>query len=102
MFFYVFSVLCLLCLCTRLFICALWPPAGTVLTSKLSIVVSINLGTMNIIQNKDTHIKTKCIEKVCKLREYQRTSPVAGTGFSLIAFVFYVPVNSYGLIETVG
>ena len=23
-----FSVLCLLCLCTRLFICALWSPAG--------------------------------------------------------------------------
>ena len=22
------SVLCLLCLCARLFICALWPPAG--------------------------------------------------------------------------
>ena len=25
---YVFSVLCLLCLCARLFICALWSPAG--------------------------------------------------------------------------
>ena len=23
-----FSVLCLLCLCARLFICALWSPAG--------------------------------------------------------------------------
>ena len=35
-----FSVLCLLCLCARLFICALWPPAGKGLTSWLSIVVS--------------------------------------------------------------
>ena len=35
-----FSVLCLLCLCARLFICALWSPAGTGLTSWLSFVVS--------------------------------------------------------------
>ena len=30
------SVLCLLCLCARLFICALWSPAGKGLTSWLS------------------------------------------------------------------
>ena len=36
----VFSVLCLLCLCARLFICALWSPAGKGLTSWLSFVVS--------------------------------------------------------------
>ena len=36
--FMFFFVLCLLCLCARLFICALWPPAG--LTSWLSSVVS--------------------------------------------------------------
>ena len=35
-----FSVLCLLCLCARLFICALWSPAGKELTSWLSFVVS--------------------------------------------------------------
>ena len=35
-----FSVLRLLCLCARLFICALWSPAGKGLTSWLSIVVS--------------------------------------------------------------
>ena len=35
-----FSVLCLLCRCTRLFICALWSPAGKGLTSWLSLVVS--------------------------------------------------------------
>ena len=38
MFF--FSVLCLLCLCARLFICDLWSPAGKGLTSSLSFVVS--------------------------------------------------------------
>ena len=38
MFF--FSVLCLLCLCASLFICALWSPAGKGLTSWLSFVVS--------------------------------------------------------------
>ena len=35
-----FSVLCLLCLCARLFICALWSPAGKGLTSWLSFVES--------------------------------------------------------------
>ena len=35
-----FSVLCLLCLCVRLFIFALWSPAGKGLTSWLSYVVS--------------------------------------------------------------
>ena len=35
-----FSVLCLLCLCTRLFVCALWLPTGKGLTSWLSFVVS--------------------------------------------------------------
>ena len=34
------SVLCLLCLCARLFICALWSPAGKGLTPWLSLVVS--------------------------------------------------------------
>ena len=35
-----FSVLCLLCLCVCLFICAFWSPAGKGLTSWLSFVVS--------------------------------------------------------------
>ena len=35
-----YSVLCLLCLCAPLFICALWSPAGKGLTSWLSFVVS--------------------------------------------------------------
>ena len=34
------SVLCLLCVCARLFICVLWSPAGKGLTSWLSFVVS--------------------------------------------------------------
>ena len=36
---YVLSILCLLCLCARLFICDLWSPAGKDLTSWLSFVV---------------------------------------------------------------
>ena len=37
---YFCSVLCLLCLCACLFICALWSPAGKGLTSWLPFVVS--------------------------------------------------------------
>ena len=37
--FYVFSVFRLLCLCSRLFMCALWSHAGKGLTSWLSFVV---------------------------------------------------------------
>ena len=39
--FYVLSVLCVVCLCARLFTCisALWSPAGIGLTSWLSFVV---------------------------------------------------------------
>ena len=39
-FYVFFSVLCLLCLCARLFICSLWLPAGKGLTSWVSFVVS--------------------------------------------------------------
>ena len=39
-FYGVFSVLCLLCICTCMFICALCSPAGKGLTSLLSLVVS--------------------------------------------------------------
>ena len=39
-FYVFFSVLSLPCLCARLFICALWSPAGQGLTSWLSFVVS--------------------------------------------------------------
>ena len=38
--FIIFSVLCLLCVCMRLFILALWSPAEKGLTSSLSFVVS--------------------------------------------------------------
>ena len=37
---YVFSVLCLLCIFARLFICALWSPAGKALTSWFLFLVS--------------------------------------------------------------
>ena len=38
--FYVLSFLCLLCLCARLFVCALKSPVGKMLTSWLAFVVS--------------------------------------------------------------
>ena len=40
LFYVFFSVLCLICLCERLSICALWSPAGRGMTSWLSFVVS--------------------------------------------------------------
>ena len=44
------SVLCLLCLCARLFICASWSPAGKGLTSWLSFVVSdCEFGTFPLV-----------------------------------------------------
>ena len=39
----VFSVLCLLCLCARLFICALWSPAGKELNSWLSLTSAMKM-----------------------------------------------------------
>ena len=57
-----FSVWCLLCLCARLFICALWSPAGKGLTSWLSFVVSncefVNPGSgvlLNCIDSRSLH-----------------------------------------------
>ena len=44
------SVLCLLCLCVRLFICALWSPPGKGLTSLLPFVVSnCEFGTFPLV-----------------------------------------------------
>ena len=40
MYLLIFSVLRLICLCARLFVSALWSPAGKGLTSWLSFVVS--------------------------------------------------------------
>ena len=37
---WVFSIMCLLCLCTQLFSCAVWSPAGKGLTPWLSFVAS--------------------------------------------------------------
>ena len=40
-------LLCLLCLCVHLFICALWSPAGKGLTSWLSFLLSVSLSLSN-------------------------------------------------------
>ena len=46
-----FSVLCLLCLCARLFICALLSPAGKGMTSWLSFMVSLSLSHLSDFKN---------------------------------------------------
>ena len=60
MFF--FSVLCLLCLCERLFICALWSPAGKGLTSWLSFVVSncefVTFPLFSLVKHPAAQVKT--------------------------------------------
>ena len=45
-----FTVLCLLCLCARLFICALWSPAWKGLTSLLSFVMYNLICNMTILR----------------------------------------------------
>ena len=55
------SVLCLLSLCARLFICALWSPAGKGLTSWLSFVVSsVNLSFFHWYPGSD--VVLDCID----------------------------------------
>ena len=55
------SVLCLLCLCARLFIYALWSPAGRGLTSWLSFVVSaVSLSLSN--WNPGSGVVLDCID----------------------------------------
>ena len=51
------SVLCLLCLCARLFICVLWAPAGKGLTFWLSFVVS-NCEFVKVIRLQRSGIDT--------------------------------------------
>ena len=70
------SVLCLLCLCARLFICALWSPAGKGLTSWLSFVVStVSLSlshwypgsgvVLDCIDSWSLHPYLLCVDNTC-------------------------------------
>ena len=70
------SVLCLLCLCAGLFICALWSPARKGLTSWLSFVVStVSLSlfhwysgsgvVLDCIDSLSLHPYLLCCEKTC-------------------------------------
>ena len=57
------SVLCLLCLCARLFICALWSPAGKGLTSWLSFVVSaVSLSLSHWYPGSGSGVVLDCID----------------------------------------
>ena len=61
--------MCLLCLCARLFICALWSPAGKGIAHKkarLQIYFSVEKGSWvspRIILKEDSHIGHVLIEK---------------------------------------
>ena len=70
-----FSVLCLLCLCTRLFKCALWSPAGKGLISWLSFVVS-NCGILGQVWYLIVSIPDLCtltyFARLCQRNELER------------------------------
>ena len=58
-----FSVLCLLCLCVRLFICALWTPAWKGLTSHLwclSVHCHFPIGILGQVWNLIVSIPDLC------------------------------------------
>ena len=79
-------VLCLLCLCARLFICALWSPAGKGLTSWFSFVVS----AVSLICHFPIGILGQVwylivsIPDLCTLTYFHYT----GAGFSGLSFSF--------------
>ena len=75
------SVLCLLCLCARLFICALWSPAWIGVTSRLSFVVS----TVSLSQGQVWYLIVS-IPDLCTL-----------TYLELLSFEHYVKYNYVAL-----
>ena len=81
------SVLCLLCLCARLFICALGSPAGKGLTSWLSFVVS----TMSLSLSHWYHgsgVVLDCIDSdLCTLTFFaDRTYHIVGNLMSWLKY----------------
>ena len=56
------SVLCLLCLYARLFICALWSPVGKGLTSWLSFVVSTVSLSLSVHWYPGSGVVLDCID----------------------------------------
>ena len=82
------SVLCLLCLCVRLFICALWSTAGKGLTSWLSFVVNPdirNAGTLDAFKLKlNQNLPVIPKHYYSGIRKYQIWHPRIRTGCSLL------------------
>ena len=83
--FYVFSFLCLLSLCVRLFICALWSSAGKGLTAWLSFVVYncefvtfplVSWNRYQLFLKKSTLnvLEIHSVQQRCFLKENQKTS----------------------------
>ena len=61
--FYVFVLSCVCYVCARLFICALWSPAGKGLTSWLSFVVSaVSLSLSHWYPGSDVVLVLDCID----------------------------------------
>ena len=77
---WVFFILCLLCLCTCLFICALWSPAGKGLTSCTICTKTINDITYNIacifIQAASISLNQSKHPYKRKIVDYPRLGPV--------------------------
>ena len=77
-FYGFFSVLCSLCLCARLFICALWSPAGKGLTSLLSFVVSylechFPIGILDQVRHLIVSIPDFCILTYFRRNQIKKT-----------------------------
>ena len=78
------SVLCLLCLCARLFICALWSPAGKGLTSWLSFVVStVSLSLSHWYPGSGVVLDCS-IPDLCTLTYFEKKNPTTFGNLKLI------------------
>ena len=82
------SVLCLLCLCARLFICALWSPAGKGLTSWLSFVVSTVSLSLSHWYPGSGVVLDESIPDPCTLTYFHDHRPIA---YCYVCFGLSVP-----------
>ena len=66
-----FSVLCLLCLCARLFICALWSPAGKgLIFAPLLTLRNLQTHTVNYLLQKLYDVKSILFFSSTKIQYY--------------------------------
>ena len=87
--FYIFSTLCLLCLCAHLFICALWSPAGKGLTSWLLFVASnCEFVTFPLVNLGQVWYLIGLIPDLCTLTYFQFSTCSAMLSVSVV--IYYV------------